>query len=97
MSKTHHLIISHVQQLFALDDGRLWARHDMWHKSNWVIENGLAWEGPTGPLGRVSYAATVPLGKNLFFVVGGMHEAEGWRDSTRAFILNMNVRLNPAI
>ena len=78
-------------QLHALDDGRLWVRHDEWHKSNWIIENGLAWQGPTGPLGRVSNPATVPLGENLFFVSGGNHEAEGWRDSSRTFILSMNV------
>ena len=79
-----------IPQLYALEDGRLWVRHDLWHKSNWIVENGLAWEGPNGPLGRVSFASTVPLGNNVFFVSGGQHESEGWRDSSRTFFLNMN-------
>ena len=80
-----------VVQIYALNDGRIWVRHDEWHKSNWLIENGLAWEGPNGALGKVSHPATVPIGNNLFFISSGKYMSDGWREGSRTYILNMNV------
>ena len=80
-------------QLFPLTDGRIWARHDEWYKANYVIDNGLAWEGPHGPNSRVRYATTIPLGGDLFFVTNGQYESQGWKDVSSTYLLSLNVRM----
>ena len=68
-----------------------------WANGNWIIDNGLAFAGPRGPLGECTLPAIVPLGNNVFLIHGGTHQHESSLESASTFLLNMNVRRVQAV
>ena len=63
--------------------------HDNWDRCNYIIENGLAREGPKEFKGDMNSYAVIPMGNDNFMIAAG---SRGSSTTYDVFQINLNVR-----